>query len=146
MMYKETRLRGDWKQTRYRRAKASLRKLMLLNQTRVQKNLVRIYLFLFSRTFIICTLGSSIAKTVTRKDGPKQATLFGMMSKTTPLQKKNENSASETQTTQIDSQTTDSQSSDVLMSDVGHLDAASTQEDSQQRAFSPDWDIEDDSL
>jgi len=91
-------------------------------------------------------VGSSIAKTVTRKDGPKQATLFGMMSKTTPLQKKNENSASETQTTQIDSQTTDSQSSDVLMSDVGHLDAASTQEDSQQRAFSPDWDIEDDSL
>ncbi len=93
-------------------------------------------------------IGSSIAKTVTRKDGPKQATLFGMMSKITPLQKKNENT-SETQTTQIDSQTTDSQSTDVLMSDVGPLDDASTQEDSQQRAFSPDWDeslLEDNSL
>lgn len=101
-------------------------------------------------------VGPSVAKTMTKKDGPRQATLFGMMSKSTSAQK-DESCVSETQSTridtqietQIDTQITDSQITDVLMSDVGPLDDVSTQEDSQQRAYSPDWDetlLEDNSL
>jgi len=63
--------------------------------------------------------------------------LFGMMSKTVP--KRHETPPSEAineyEETQIDSQMTD-----LTMSDAGSLGNFETQDDSQQRAYSPDWD------
>lgn len=74
-----------------------------------------------------------------KKEGPKQATLFGMMSKSAPRPRKVESPEPglqvETQETQIDSQATD-----VSMTEVGSLGDIETQEDSQQRSYSPDWD------
>ena len=81
---------------------------------------------------------SSTVKNV-MKEGPRQATLFGMMSKAAPRPKKVEipepESQDETQETQIESQTTD-----VSMIDIDTLGDIETQEDSQQRSYSPDWD------
>ena len=74
-----------------------------------------------------------------KKDGPRQATLFGMMSKAGPRPKRVETPEpilqDETQESQIETQTTD-----VWMTDVGTLADIETQEDSQQRSRSPDWD------
>ena len=100
----------------------------------------------------------SLGKPVMKKEGPRQATLFGMMSKAAaPRPKKVETpefeSQDETQETQIESQTTD-----VSMTDIGSLGDIETQDDvetqvgietqldietqpdSQQRSYSPDWD------
>jgi len=84
-------------------------------------------------------IGSSLGKTVMKKEGPKQATLFGMMSKAAPRPRKVESLEpglqDETQETQIDSQATD-----VSMTDIGSSGDIETQEDSQQRSYSPEWD------
>jgi len=72
-----------------------------------------------------------------KKEAPKQATLFGMMSKSEKVQKVKNKTTRGTpeseQETQVDSQTTD-----VAMSDLGSLDNSETQEDSQ--VTSTDWE------
>ena len=102
-----------------------------------------------------------------KKEGPRQSTLFGMMSKTAPRPRKVDSPEpelqDETQETQIESQMTD-----VSMTDIGSLGDIETQQDielgtqqdivtqqdielgtqldietqldSQQRSYSPDWD------
>jgi hypothetical protein len=78
----------------------------------------------------------SLAKNPMKRDGPKQATLFGMMSKAAPGPRMVKSLEPDLQETQIE----ESQTTDVSMTDVGILSDIETQEDSQQRSHSPDWD------